>query len=361
MKRFSIVVLLGLGLIHSVAATEVPSDFQEDLYRRYILKGNKTINAWQDFIGQASGIRAAEGQQELIISLTSYPARIKTTWLAVETLLRQETKPTRVVLNLFEGEFPDHQLPSPFAYQIQRGLEVNWCPENLKVFLKVIPTIQRFPEDLVVAVDDDIIYPSQLLTDLMDGHRQYPDCVVARDVRKIAIRDKKILPVLYWKITGWTSSDYLIPPSYDLIPEGVFGILFPPHCLHEDLTKKDLYFKLCPTDDDAWLYTMAIIKGTKVVKVPHKIGIKFQASSFNKDALSETNLQHGCAPLNETFKRLFWVYNLEKILEVEEVLIRLKSSRDIIQFGPQFISYIPFILRQIPLTELLKHAYNFIK
>ena len=186
-------------------STEPGDGFQEDLYRQYF--SIKEKNAWVDFCSQSSGIM--EQSPEVIISLTSYPARIKTTWLSVESLLRQDTKPAKVVLNLFEGEFPDRKLPETIEKQITRGLEINWCQENLKVYLKIIPTIQKYPEALVVATDDDIIYPPNLVADLLEGHKKYPNCIIAKSTRRIIVKDNLILPVPYWSFSVFDNIVYV--------------------------------------------------------------------------------------------------------------------------------------------------------
>lgn len=191
------IALFLFTLISQLASAGLSDNFQGDLYCQYF--PTKAKNAHEDFCSQPIGV--TEQSPEVIISLTSYPARMKTTWLAVESLLRQDTKPTRVVLNLFEGEFPERKLPATIERQIARGLEINWCPENLKVYLKIIPTIQKYPEALVVATDDDIIYPSNLLTDLLEGYKKHPECIIAKTTRRIIVNKSKVLPVPYWSFS----------------------------------------------------------------------------------------------------------------------------------------------------------------
>lgn len=41
------------------------------------------------------------------------------------------------------------------------------------------------------------------------------------------------------------------------------GTLFPPHSLHPDVFRDDIFMNLCPTTDDLCFFAMAILKGTK--------------------------------------------------------------------------------------------------
>jgi hypothetical protein len=325
MLIFILSVILSLSSLN--AATETPDDFQESLYREHFLTSAPAKNAWEDFCEQQRGVVPVDSSQELIVSLTSYPARMRTTWLATESLLRQDTKPTRVVLNLFEGEFPSRKLPLTIERQTSRGLEINWYPENLRVFLKVLPAIKKYPNALVVAFDDDVIYPSNVLTDLMAGHRKYPDCVIARNVREVKVENRQVLPVTYWNFTGWRKANYGMEPALNLVPEGVFGILFPPSSLHLDFLRKDIFFQLCPSDDDVWLYTMTVMKGTKVVKIPTTQSLTYLLESQNNEtALWRTNFKDNGRVLCETFKRLFEAYDLGRLLNADSVLTELSGE-----------------------------------
>ncbi|MBP9753171.1 MAG: hypothetical protein KBD31_05140, partial [Proteobacteria bacterium] len=237
----------------------------EDFYEKYFYRvTNKSI--FEDFLSQPSGVTTQKRDQEVVISLTSYPERMPTTWAAIESLLRQTEKPDRIVLNLFEGEFPDKKLPWPIEQQLNRGLEINWSPINRKVFLKVIPTFQKYPNAAVVAFDDDNIYPNDRLKVLLDAYKEHPDCVIGQDVRVIPSIDGVIPPVAYWLLTGYTTPNEEMEPAFNLAPEGYQGILYPPHSLFDHFDDATFYERLCPTDDDIWMYTSTIAKGFKTFK-----------------------------------------------------------------------------------------------
>jgi hypothetical protein len=299
-----------------------PKDIErhERLYRKHFMPDSKERGrrVWDDFLAQGSGVTGVKRKEEVIISLTSYPARFETTWLAIESLLRQEEKPDRVVLNLFEGEFPGRVLPWFIRKQMERGLEINWCPENLKVYLKVIPTIQKFPEAAVVAFDDDVIYPYDRLHNLMEGYRRFPGCIIAQNVRVIRKYEDFILPVPYWDFTGWRpTSAGIFEPQVGIVPEGVFGIITPPHAYHPGfLARKDLFFDLCPKDDDLWHYVMGIINGREFIKIPILMQpiINIEGTQEIETSLWKSNFANRSQNLTDYFHKIFNHFKLGPLL-----------------------------------------------
>ena len=51
------------------------------------------------------------------------------------------------------------------------------------------------------------------------------------------------------------------------VPTGVSGILYPPHCYHNDIFNKDLFLKICPYADDIWFKVMTYLNGTLCEKI----------------------------------------------------------------------------------------------
>ncbi len=318
-----------------------PAGFQAKLYRRYFPAALQ--NAWEHFCAQPQGVSEEKSAQEVVISLTSYPARMQTTWLAIESLLRQEIKPNRIVLNLFEEEFPDKKLPVPIEAQIKRGLEINWCPDNLKVYLKIIPTIQKYPEALIVAVDDDVIYPANFLKDLLAGHAKYPNSMIARVVKKIVVKENKVLPVSQWRFSDlWIAEE--MSPSHDLVIEGSGGILLPPHVLHKDFLKKELFMTLCPTYDDIWFYAMTVINGGTVAKVfNNQPRVHIDGSQKISTSLWRSNIKNRGQVINEAFQGVFRYYNLGQILNAQDIVtnerLEVRMSDKIISLWEKTVGF----------------------
>ena len=73
---------------------------------------------------------------EHVLSMTSFPARMRYLWMVVDLLMRQETRPSAIYLCLFEGDFPDRKLPLSLDPYLERGLRILWADTDLKPHLK---------------------------------------------------------------------------------------------------------------------------------------------------------------------------------------------------------------------------------
>lgn len=41
-------------------------------------------------------------------------------------------------------------------------------------------------------------------------------------------------------------------------------MLYPPHCLYNDVLKEELFLRLAPLQDDFWFFAMALLNGVKI-------------------------------------------------------------------------------------------------
>lgn len=200
----------------------------------------------------------------LIVSLTSFPARINFAKIAVNTLLRQSLKPDKLILWLAESEFPnkEYDLPKDLLKLKNFGLEIKWCT-NLLSYKKLIPALKEYPEDIIVTADDDLYYDKNWLKSLYESYLKQPEFIhVQRAVHMQVVNNCiKSYPREKQFLENYKEASF----SNQLM--GGSGCLFPPHCLHEDVFNTDKFLKLIPTHDDIYFWVMAILKGTKIKPV----------------------------------------------------------------------------------------------
>ena len=124
------------------------------------------------------GVTKEKRNPQIIVSLTTYPARIDKVNRAIKTLLTQSTKPDRVILWLAESQFPNKEadLPKKLLKLCKYGLEIKWC-EDLKSYKKLIPTIVKYPNDVVITVDDDLLYDKHMIEKLYNSYLKHPQCI----------------------------------------------------------------------------------------------------------------------------------------------------------------------------------------
>lgn len=288
--------------------------FNTELYTKYFPSHG---NPFVDWLTQPSGVTSKKRKQEIIITMTSYPPRMETTWLAIESLLRQTVKPDRIILNLFEGEFPERALPKNIEILLGRGLEINWCPENLKVFLKLIPSLLRFPDSTLVCFDDDMVYPKDRLGKLVLSSFMHPHSIVSTTARIMEFSEKGILlPVKEWAFTGFTrtyppGSTFSFDP-YKIVPEGVGGCLIPPNCLNSKVLDKNIFLNATPNDDDIWLYSAATLNNTEiyVLEPSEKSGSAILGTQEN--GLYQENFRDDFAKLNKACWKTLFCLKIDK-------------------------------------------------
>ncbi|MDT0555020.1 glycosyltransferase [Patiriisocius hiemis] len=194
----------------------------------------------------------------VIVSLTTIPSRIKSVHLTVRSILSQNQKPKKVVLWLHENL--KSKVPSSLQ-KIEGPLFKIHFTKNDFSHLKLIETINLYPDEYIITVDDDLMYPPEFLTLLYNTHKKYPNTIVANEVRQITYtKDGTPKPYVEWYHTKEQPKD-----STFLLPLGVFGVLYPPNSLHEDATNSELIKKLAPKADDLWFRAMGILQKTEVI------------------------------------------------------------------------------------------------
>ncbi len=227
---------------------------------------------------------------KVIISLTSYPARIDTIYLTIMTLLNQTIKPKAVILWLAKEQFPNRHkdLPNKLTELEKKGLTIKFC-DDLKPHKKYYYTMKENPEAYVITVDDDIFYPENLVEKLMYTSNKYPDTVVCTWGHVIT-PDKN---GNVYSADEWQYSKAGTEPSYCLIPTGVGGVLYPPHCLSDEVFNKNSILSLCPNADDLWLKAMGLKNNKKAVRVDMPAKVFFSILKTQKTGLYYDNAISG--------------------------------------------------------------------
>ncbi len=234
---------------------------------------------------------------ELIVSLTSFPARIKSVHHVIESILTQSKQPDRIVLVLAETEFPqkEENLPKELIELTENKFEILWTEENTRSYKKLLPTLNKYPDAVIVTVDDDSIYKRGCVESLWDAYIQAPDKIHTHWVETVCFDgDGNVADFVDWNRSGnYKSSGYIPAPSILNSILGCSGVLYPPGSLYKDVDNKMLFLKLAPTADDIWFWAMAVLNNTQVnlVKNPH--GIPKNVANTQQVALSIINVDEG--------------------------------------------------------------------
>lgn len=203
----------------------------------------------------------------LIISLTSFPQRMHEIHYALYSLLNQTLKPSKVVLWLAEEQFPNREKDIPkIVLDLQKnGLTIEWC-ENIYSYKKLIPSLKKYKNRVIVTADDDIYYEPDWLERLFKSSKENPGCIICHRAHRIKFDKDLLQPYKKWskKIKGGQL-------SYLNFFTGVGGVLYPVNSLYREVLNKDLFSKLAPKADDIWFWAMAVLNKTKICVVKDSI------------------------------------------------------------------------------------------
>ena len=205
------------------------------------------------------GVKLSGDERGVVVSLTSFPARIGKVWITLESLFRQTRRPDRIVLTLTEEEFPGgiNDLPESLAPYIARGVEVVFLPYNLKCHNKYCHSLVAFPDAVVITVDDDCYYRSDTVERLLALHRKYPGAVCCN----IAV---VIDPSHFHEYSFWKKSSEESGPSSLNVALGFAGVLYPSGLPLDRILDRKTAGRLAPTADDLWLKAVEMASGIGV-------------------------------------------------------------------------------------------------
>jgi hypothetical protein len=216
-------------------------------------------------------------------------------------MARQSVRPDKIVLYLSALQFPDRRLPDRLARMQGGGFEIRWLNSDFRGHKKLIPALRDFPNDIIVTVDDDIAYRRGVVETLLREHRENPDCV-------IAMRAKNVEPSARyadWRKLSGKDADF--SAGFGRIGIGYGGILYPPHILHPDASRPELFMRIAPSADDLWFWAMAALNG-KMIK-PVRDYLHSPVVWFSQGiALRRENFRAGASKNDEAMARIIARY-----------------------------------------------------
>ncbi len=265
----------------------IPESFRKPL-KTYVYKQRSKLR-YKRFV---LFCRKKETIPNLIITLTSFPARMPTISDTLISLLTQSIQPEKLVLWLAKEQFPNGEkdLPSEVVALQNFGLEIKWC-KDLKSYKKLIPALTEFSTQLLVTADDDIFYPKNWLKNLYNAYQLDKESIHCHRVHKISFDiNGKIQPYQKWRkciISGQEQKGDVL-----FFTTGG-GVLFPPNCFYQDVLREDLFQKLCPLADDIWFWAMVKLNGKQIKIVKNNVYRIKNNGNTQEDPLWKINREAG--------------------------------------------------------------------
>lgn len=211
------------------------------------------------YLKKCNKVNSLKRNDNIIISLTSFPARIHEVWQVIECMKRQTLLPKKIILWLSQDQFPTRDsVPQSLWDREDDIFTIRFVNGDIRSHKKYYYVSKEYSDQLIFLIDDDIYYPTDILENVYKAYLLHPKAIVCNYGYLVKF-DKlgRIQPYIQWKLmTKASSEDQLFFGSGG-------GTLFKPSELYFDLDKSNLAIKLAPLADDIWLNAMA-----RLVKKP---------------------------------------------------------------------------------------------
>ena len=240
--------------------------------------------------------------EKIIVSLTTYSKRLYEVYLSIESIMQQTVKPNHIILWLQE-DWQDIILPKFLQNQIERGLEIGFY-KDIKSYKKLIPALRKHPDDIIVTIDDDIIFAPDMLENLLLSYRKYPQYIHTNRAHIIKLQEDGT-PDIYQK---WEQETSKVGTTNLLFPTGGAGTLYPPHSLSPEVFDENTFMSICPLADDIWIKAMSLLNGTPCYKIQSHDPCFFFNPHNQEYALYHENINKG--KNDEQLHSVFSKYNL---------------------------------------------------
>lgn len=224
---------------------------------------------------------------DVIVSFTSYPARINNVWQVVECMLRQTYIPQKIILWLSLNQFSSmNDLPDSLRSRIGDRFEVRFVEGDIRSHKKYYYVSKENPESLIFLVDDDLYYPSDILEKTYNQYLSKPDSIVANYGYTITFYEDGT----HKSYSEWKA----VRGNYDG-PNSFFGsgggTLFKPSLMFKDFLDINKGRMLTPLADDIWINAMADLN--RIPKYIINSGLVLDIYSKDDTPLYKTNVGGG--------------------------------------------------------------------
>lgn len=251
----------GAGVIQSLMSVceKLKSVLEEQQHKDTLLQAKRGLI--QNVEKERVKSIVAKGTTDIPIALTSFPGRLASLSLVLQSLFHQTIVPKKIYLFLASSQIKGlSAIPEDILAYQKYGLEIKFV-ENFfqyKKYLFMKDINQSVP---FITVDDDTLYPSNMVEKLLTYHKLYPQDVIGNRCHLITYNAKNSIN-LY---KAWKKENSLNEPSHSNFATGVGGVLYPQGFVDDDSLNRKLIMKYAPYADDVWLKINALKRDIKVV------------------------------------------------------------------------------------------------
>lgn len=202
----------------------------------------------------------------VIVSMTSYPARIDGVAAVWRSILRQNVDNSKYhcVLVLADPEFPQRKIPEDLKTLVDLGrVELIWYPRNIRSHKKLMPVLKKYPDNPILVIDDDVLRETNWLEIFMSDHEKYPNDIIAGTFSYHLDKNLVLQRMTDFKQKNAGGKNNVPGLIFNFArpANGCGGTLYPAHTFTDKrFFDEELMMRLSPTSDESWQYCFNIIK-----------------------------------------------------------------------------------------------------
>ena len=195
-----------------------------------------------------------------IVSMTTIPSRKGRLKDLINIILKQSWQGfEKFCINIDDNLSKEDYEFYDMLKEIDNRIEINICDHKWRSCNKLLPTIKKYPDAVVITVDDDIDYPIDSLKTLVEAYEQNPDCIITHETNPII--------VINGQFVGYSNNlDLKLDQKY-FAKYLSNCCLFPPHVFdNTDLFDYDKMMQCTDgTHDELWFWINSTINGVQCI------------------------------------------------------------------------------------------------
>ena len=200
----------------------------------------------------------------VLVSLTSFPARLPYLHHTLYSLLTQDYKDFHIALFLSSSEIAPSKLPLILKIFARLGLlSIHFVEENLRAYKKLFYALQAYPEHIIITIDDDQIYAPNTISLLLESYARFPRAIHTH----LAYDGAYMADILELDSAAYCAIIAQDSPHLALASVGVSGVLYPPSPFSQEFFNKQAIVSLAPYNDDLWFFVMSVLSDMPKVLV----------------------------------------------------------------------------------------------
>ena len=242
----------------------------------------------------------------IIVSMTTIPNRLERLKENLPSLLNQSYKFDKLVINIDDNLSKEDYEQYESLKELDERIEINLSEAKWRSCNKLLPTLIRYPNDVVITVDDDIYYPVDSIKLLVEKWNENTDCIITHEINPIFIENGYI---------GYKNAFDVMLEQKEWGKYFSNCCLFPPHCFDgSDLFDYDKMMECTKgLHDELWFWVNSTINGVQCIGLNYIYSFsaeilrpytddEYQLTNYNKE---NTNIADYMDKINERYgKRL---------------------------------------------------------